>query len=100
MDVTDRPSIRCLVGFVSEGGEYLAFGRTDKDALDAIPPNSAWPKVMSLEEGERLRRCGFWVLVDPASQHDLAMWENAQRAIQQEQTRHRKWFDREDDDAA
>lgn len=37
------------------------------------------PRVMPLEDAVDFHDWGFWVLVDPADERDLATWERAQR---------------------
>lgn len=64
MEIDDRPHLHCLVGFMSP-----AFGLIGE------------PKVMPLEDAIDYARFGFTILVDPADERDLAMYENRQRAV-------------------
>ena len=50
------------------------------------------PKVMPLEDAVDYARFGFTVLVDPADERDLAMWERLQRAVATPNPK--RWFER------
>lgn len=69
----DRPMIRCLVSFPVR--------------------QDLWsdPFVVSLEIAAELAPKGYLVLVDPADERELAMWERLQRAMQQPPKR--RWFE-------
>lgn len=62
--VSDRPTLQCLVGFVSP-----AFGIVGT------------PRIMSLEAAVDYAQFGFAVLVDPENEADLARWEQIQRSM-------------------
>lgn len=49
------------------------------------------PRVMPLEDAVDYQRFGWWVLVDPQDERDLAMYERLERATQPK----KKWFARD-----
>ena len=61
--MVDKPALRALVGYFSP-----AFG------LLTIP------KLVSLDDAADYAQSGFVVLVDPADERALVMWEGWQRA--------------------
>lgn len=71
-----RPTIRALVSF----------------PLSAQPERWSEPAWVSLELAAELQTRGYVVLVDPADERELAMWERLQRAVAPP----RKWFERAD----
>lgn len=71
MEDYERPSIRTLVAF------------------PVRPDLWGEPFVVSLELAAELVDRGWMILVDPQDERDLAMWEIAQRAMNQP----RKWFE-------
>jgi len=66
-----RPLVHCLVSIELHPGFFT----------DAA--------VVSLELAAELREKGYAVLVDPADERDLAMWERLQRSI----APRRRWLD-------
>lgn len=68
----ERPAIRCFVSFPLREDLW-----TD-------------PAIVNLELAAELNARGYMVLVDPADERDLAMWERLQRAVQPPK---RKWFE-------
>ena len=70
----ERPGIRALVSY------------------PMTPDPVMWTDagVVSLELAAELQTRGYMVLVDPADERDLAMWERLQRAAPPK----RKWFEK------
>lgn len=72
MEPDDRPTLHALVAYFSP-----AFGLLSE------------PRVMPLEEAVDYAKAGFAVLVDPADEWDLALYERLQRAIAPK----KKWYE-------
>ena len=68
----DKPAIRCLVSF----------------PIGSDPRSWTAAAVVSLELAAELQTHGHMVLVDPADERELAMWERLERAAPPK----RKWF--------
>lgn len=79
METDETPHLHALVAWFSP-----AFG--------ILGDPLVWPKVMPLEEAVDFATAGAVVLVDPADEYDLAMYENRQRAVRDMAARRR--FDR------
>lgn len=60
--MADRPVIRCLVAYPVPDGSFVV-----------------WCVPVSLELAAESKTLGWQVLVDPASEIDLATWERVQR---------------------
>jgi hypothetical protein len=69
--VSDKPVLRCLVGFISPFGIVTQ------------------PRLRSLEEAVDYARYGFYVMVDPFDMSDLTRWEQVERS----KTKPRRWLD-------
>lgn len=84
---SERPVVRALVCCFSP-----AFGVVGKRGLDpdGVPDPRGWPRVVTLEEAVNYALAGFAVLVDPADERDLAMYERLERAT----TPRKTWFER------
>ena len=72
----DRPVLHALVAFVSP-----AFGLMSE------------PRILPLEDAVDYARFGFTVLVDPADERELVMWEAIQRS--RSRPNRRPWFGRD-----
>lgn len=85
----------CFVGMPGRYGRMLYESRPHLHALVAFysPPFGflSEPRVMPLEDAADYARFGFIVLVDPADERELAMWEILDRSLKPPSTR--KWFE-------
>ena len=77
MDPDERPHLHALVAWFSP-----TFGVLGDPLI--------WPKIMPLEDAVDYARAGAVVLVDPADECDLAIYECWRRALHGPK---RRWYD-------
>ena len=70
----DRPTLRALVSY----------------PVEAHPDWYSDPALVSLELAAELHTRGYMVLIDPADERELTMWEMERRSMKQP---NRKWFE-------
>lgn len=75
MEYEGRPHLHALVAFYVEPFGFITE-----------------PTMMPLEDAADYARFGWTVLVDPADERDLAMWERLERACQTKPVR--RWYER------